>query len=138
MKELKRKPNTFESNCDEVGARAKANQMAEEFSRITGIKLQPADQSEVIDSPMYGWSEADDTAVLSEDAYARFTFLYNTEHDYEYVYIRPTDETIVVWRSLSTDNDDEGAVNPATGICEWYDELSDCAYTMSEWINYRG
>lgn len=126
----------FEADLDVKGARAKANMMAEEFTRMTGINLTFS--TFYIDSPTEGYTD-DLKDFPADDPDALFVFSFDeTDNDYETVNFIPTLNKVVVWRSVSDDNpcEDEGAVNPKTGVAEWEEWLVDGAYELSEWKMY--
>ena len=134
----------FEKNLNLNAAHAKANQMAEEFTRMTGIGLKF--KHFYIDSPYYGYIDKLEN-FPEDDPDALFVFQFDElGNHYETVSFIPTLNKAMVWRSLSDDNpydaDEEdygceGAVDPKTGIAEWQDELTDGAYPLSMWKKYR-
>jgi len=135
------KRNNFELNFDESGAQLFATKMADTFTELTGINIIPLEnQIDVIDSPMYGWSSSEDKDVLLKDKEARFVFKYiNTnKNGDETIYFYPTDNKVMIWRSLSNTCSDEGAVNPFTNKCKWEDENINARYSIDDWSNYRG
>jgi hypothetical protein len=136
----------FEMNLDFNGARNKADQMAKEFTRLTGIGLKF--DHFYIDSPYYGYiDKLEDYPEDDPDSWFVFTF-DEVDNHYEDVSFIPTLNKVMVWRSLNDDNpywdaDDEedygaeGAVDPITGFADWEDELEDAAYPLSAWKHYR-
>lgn len=122
---------TFETMKDFNGAKAKADEIAQEFACMKGYTLIPikqgADGDEVVDSPMYGWTTIDNPEV-AEDIYARFAFRYDIVGKPLTLYVIPTDGTVMLWDDL-----EEGAIDPATGECEWVDDTMDGAYPLSAW-----
>lgn len=131
----------FESKRNSAAAIVKANQMADEFTRMTGIKL--VNGFCYIDSPMYGYTELNQ-AFPTDDPEAIYVVRFKeADNNYEEVCMIPSYNKAMVWRSLSDDNpfeddDIEGAVDPKTGDCEWVDYVGDGAYPMSMWRKYRG
>lgn len=137
---ISKKFESFESDLNEEGARTAADRLANQFANMIGVRLTPANNTDTIDSPMFGalnpnhQSTVDD---IAEDPDARFTFDY-TVADYpaDTVKVRPTDRTICVWRSASNGYSGEGAVDPESGECEWEDWLGDCSYPLRAWENF--
>lgn len=129
------KNESLETALDIDAARAAAVSMADEFKSLTGIALRLDMQHEIIDSPIYGWTN--DVADLEEDPDAKFTFKFDFVADPNVsAYMIPSDNKVVVWSSLDEDGC-EGAVDPRTGMCEWCDELSECAYPMKAWRRFN-
>lgn len=131
----------FESKRNSAAAIVKANQMADEFTRLTGIKL--ANGFCYIDSPMYGYTELNQTFPTDDPEAIYVVRFKEAGNGYEEVSMIPSYNKVMVWRSLSPDNpfeddDIEGAVDPRTGDCEWVDYVGDGAYPMSMWRKYRG
>lgn len=136
----------FENSLDINGARVKANQMAKEFTRMTGIDLKF--NNCYIDSPYYGYIDSiEDFPEDDPDSLYVFSFDEADNH-YETVSFIPTLNRVMVWRSLNDDNpywneDDEedygceGAVNPKTGIAEWEDDIYSGSYSLAAWNKYR-
>ena len=127
----------FEANADEAGARREANRMAKKFSAMTGIPLHADPNHDTVDSPMYGWSH-NDVDALADDPDARYTFMYNVPGELVSVYMRPSDGTVWVWKSIGSNDTrgGEGAVDPRTGECEWCEEMEECSYPLSAWKNF--
>ena len=119
----------FETTNNELGAREKANQMAEEFERITGLHLTP-EESDVISSPYYGWISSG-KEVPADDPDARYVFRYQIQ-DGLTAYMVPSDGNVAVW-----DDEVEGAIHPKTHDCEWDDEITYAAYPMAEWAGFH-
>lgn len=131
----------FESKRNSAAAIVKANQMADEFTRLTGIKL--TNGFCYIDSPMYGYTKLDQTFPADDPEAIYVVRFKEADNNYEEVSMIPSYNKVMVWRSLSEDNpfeDDytEGAVDPKTGDCDWVDCVLDGAYPMSAWRKYRG
>jgi len=124
---------TFEAAADFKGARIAANEIAEEFANISNKKLRHIKHPE-IDSPMYGWTDIKE-GLPKDDEDARYVFVYKV-NSYESVYIYPSSKKIVVWRSLTKKNSDEGALSPRNGKCCYVDDLSERAYTMKAWQKF--
>ena len=134
----------FEKNLNLDGARAKANQMAAEFTRMTGINLKF--NHFYIDSPYYGYIDKLENCP-EDDPDILFVFQFDeTDNHYETVSFVPSLNSAMVWRSLSDDNpydaDEEdygceGAVNPKTGIAEWEDDIYSGSYSLAAWKKYR-
>ena len=134
----------FEKSLDINGERAKANQMAKEFTRMTGIGLKFSDC--YIDSPYYGYIDSIED-FPEDDPDSLFVFSFDeTDNHYETVSFVPSLDSAMVWRSLSDDNpydvDEEdygceGAVNPKTGIAEWEDDIYSGSYSLAAWKKYR-
>lgn len=83
---------------------------------------------------MYGWCDAKE-GLPKDDNSARYVFAYKVD-SYETVYIYPSSKKVVVWRSLTSQNGDEGALNPRNGKYCYTDSLIECAYTMKVWQNF--
>lgn len=133
----------FENSLDINGARAKANQMAKEFTRMTGIGLKF--NHCYIDSPYYGYIDSIKD-YPEDDPDSLFVFQFDeTDNHYENVSFIPSLNRVMVWRSLNDDNPyfdeedggPEGAVNPETGFADWEDELEYASYPLSSWKKYR-
>lgn len=140
---MKRK---FEKKLDLEGARKVADQMAKDFTNMTGIELNFSHF--YIDSPCYGYIDKLEN-FPKDDKYSLFVFRFReADNRYESVSMIPSLNKVMVWRELNDDNpywnaDDEedygaeGAVDPETRIASWEDELEDGAYTLAAWANYR-
>ena len=139
---MKRK---FEKKLDLEGARKVADQMAKDFTNMTGIELSFSHF--YIDSPCYGYIDKLED-FPKDDKYSLFVFRFNeSDNHYESVSMIPSLNKAMVWRSLNDDNpywneDEEdygaeGAVDPKTGIASWEDELEDGAYQLAAWANYH-
>lgn len=132
-----KKFESFESDLDEEGARAAADRLAKQFANMVGVRLTPANNTDTIDSPMFGALNIRSADEVAEDPDARFTFDYNVAgYPADTVKFRPTDGTICVWRSASNGYSGEGAVDPESGECEWEDWLGDCSYPLQAWKNF--
>ena len=125
----------FETNADFKSARNAANELAKEFAEISGKKLRRENHPE-IDSPMYGWCDANE-GLPKDDINARYVFVYKVS-PYESVYIYPSSKKIAVWRSLTDQCDDEGALSPRNGQYRYTDDLSERSYTMKAWQKFFG
>lgn len=124
--------SSFESNFDKVGARTRADQMAKEFARITGMAdFSFDDNIEVISSPLNGWLTIDQVDEISEDPNSRFVFRYSNSKFT--IYVIPTDNTVELL------NEDDIAINPATGMAVNYDIdiPQDGAFPMSVWAKSK-
>ena len=112
--------------------------MADTFTELTGISVIPLENG--IDSPICGWCSSKEKDVLLEDKSARFVFKYinKNKNGDETIYFYPTDNKVMIWRSLSNTCSDEGAVNPFTNKCKWEDENINARYSIEDWSNYRG
>jgi len=134
----------FEKKLNLEGARKAADQMAKDFTNMTGIELNFSNF--YIDSPCYGYiDKLEDFPKDDPDSLFVFQFSEADNH-YENVSMIPSLNKVMVWRSLSDDNPydmdgedggSEGAVNPATGFADWEDELKDGSYPLEAWANYR-
>ena len=124
---------SFESDLDEAGARAKADRMAKEFANITGMaKFAPDNlDGNVITSPVYGWLTIDQTDDIADDPDARFAFQYSNSKFTIIVF--PTDNSVELL------NSDDEVVDPATGREVNYDvdDPIDGAFPMSAWANSK-
>lgn len=123
---------SFESDLDEAGARAKADQMAREFANITGMANFSFDNSrDVISSPYYGWLSADQVDEINEDPDSRFAFQYSNSKFT--IYVIPTDNTVELL------NDEGLTIDPATGRTVDYDvdTPQDGAFPMSAWAKSK-
>ena len=128
----RRKFESFESDLDEAGARAKADQMAKEFSRVTGMADFSFDNvKDVISSPYYGWLGTDQVDEINEDPDSRFAFQYSNSKFT--IYVIPTDNTIELL------NDDGLTIDPSTGRKVNYDvdTPQDGAFPMSAWAKSK-
>lgn len=123
----------FEVNADFKGACNTADELAKEFAEISGKQLCRIKHPE-IDSPMYGWRDVKD-GLPKDDEDACYIFVYKV-NSYECVYIYPSSKKVAVWRSLSNDCDDEGALSPITGEYDWEDDLQEASYTMKVWQKF--
>jgi hypothetical protein len=124
--------SSFESNFDKVGARDRADQMAKEFARVTGMADFSLDDTvEVISSPLNGWLTIDQVDEISEDPNSRFVFRYSNSKFT--IYVIPTDNTVELL------NDDNLAIDPATGMPVDYDvdTPQDGAFPMSVWAKSK-
>jgi hypothetical protein len=134
----------FETNLNFDGAREKADKMAKEFTKLTGIELK-FDHFH-IDSPYYGYIDKLEN-YPKDDPDSLFVFSFDeADNNYETVDFVPSLNSARVWRSLNDDNpydmdeDDygcEGAVDPKTGIASWEDDLHDGLYILTAWKKYR-
>lgn len=132
----RRKFESFESDLDEAGARAKADQIAREFARVTGMaRLTPRDSGkDVIVSPSYGWLSVDRTDEIDDDPDCRFAFEYSNNKFTIEVY--PTDETVTLL------NDYGEPINPKNGrvLTGYNDDIADPfvgAFPLSVWANAK-
>lgn len=132
-----RKFESFESDLDEAGARAKADRMAKEFASVTGMaKFAPDDLDDnVIVSPIYGWLTVDQTDDIADDPDARFAFQYSNSKFTIIVF--PTDGTVVL-----LNNDSDEPINPKNGrvLTGYNDDIEDPfvgAFPMSVWANAK-
>ena len=139
------KSKSFEAVRNLNGARAKADQMAKDFTNMTGIELNFSHF--YIDSPCYGYIDNLEN-FPEDDPDSLFVFRFNeSDNRYETVSFVPTLNKAMVWRSLNDDNpywntDDEetygaeGAVDPKTGIASWEDWIEDGLHSLSSWKKY--
>ena len=136
----------FEKKLDLEGAREAADQMAKDFTNITGIELNFSHF--YIDSPCHGYIDKLED-FPKDDPDSVFVFRFNeADNSYESVSMIPSLNKVMVWRSLDDDNpygnaDDEenygaeGAVDPRTGVASWENELEDGSYPLAAWASYR-
>lgn len=123
----------FETNADFEGARNAADGLAKEFAEISGKELCRTKHPE-IDSPMYGWCDIEE-GLPKDDDNARYVFSYKV-NEYESVYIYPSSKKVVVWRSITSQNGDEGALSTRNGKFSYTDSLRERAYTMKAWQRF--
>ena len=130
------KNESFESDLDEAGARSKADSMAKEFSRLTGMARFTPDNlgNDVIISPMYGWLSLKDTDEIAEDVDARFAFQYSNSKFTIIVF--PTDGTVQLL------NNDGMLIDPKNGreLTGYNDDIENPsvgAFPLSVWANAR-
>ena len=127
------KVKVFETNADFEGARNASDELAKEFAEISGKELSRTKHPE-IDSPMYGWCDIEE-GLPKDDVTACYVFVYKV-NSYETVYVYPSSKKIVVWRSITSQNGDEGALNPRNGKYSYTDNLREHAYTMNVWQRF--
>lgn len=131
----KYKFESFESDLNEAGALNKANQIAIDFARVTGMaRLTRQDSDDVIISPSYGWLSIDRTDEIDDDPDCRFAFKYSNNKFTIEVY--PTDETVTLL------NEDGEPINPKNGrvLTGYSDDISDPfvgAFPLSVWANAK-
>lgn len=92
---VSKKCESFESDLDDVGARATANRIAQQFGRMLGVSVRPSDYGEdVINSQMFGWLPVSAVDEIAEDPDARFAFHYVLgDGDFEFD-VYPTDNAV--------------------------------------------
>ena len=127
---LSKKCESFESDLDDVGARATANRIAAQFGRMLGVSVRPSDYGEdVINSPMFGWLPVSAVDEIAEDPDARFAFHYVLgDGDYEFD-VYPTDNAV----NLITE--DGYSVDP-TGRLLSSDDSSVTAFPLRRWKGF--
>lgn len=128
-----RKAKIFEAMANFDAASIMANLLAEEFAKVSGKELHRIDHPE-IDSPMYGWTDLK-YGLPEDDRDACYVIVYEVDAS-ESVYIYPSSKKIVVWRSITPQSDDEGALNPTTGEYYWEDDMHEAAYSLKTWEKY--
>lgn len=129
---VSKKFESFESDLDEAGAKAKADRMAAEFANITGMASFSYDDSkDVIASPYYSWLSIDQVDEINEDPDSRFAFQYSNSKFT--IYVIPTDNTVELL------NDDGMVIDPATGrpLDSDVDVPQDGAFPLSVWAKSK-
>lgn len=134
----------FEKKLDLEGARKVADQMASDFTNMTGIELNFSHF--YINSPRYGYIDKLED-FPKDDKHSLFVFQFSeADNSYESINMIPSLDKVMVWRSLNDDNPynmdgkdggPEGAVNPDTGFADWEDELEYGSYPLLAWANYH-
>lgn len=124
------KCESFESDLDDVGARATANRIAQQFGRMLGVSVRPSDYGEdVINSPMFGWLPVSAVDEIAEDPDARFAFHYVLgDDDYEFD-VYPTDNAV------NLINEDGYSVDP-TGRLLSSDDAYVTAFPLRRWKGF--
>ena len=89
------KCESFESDLDDVGARATANRIAQQFGRMLGVSVRPSDYGDdVINSPIFGWLPVTAIEEIESDPDARFAFHYVLgDGDFEFD-VYPSDNSV--------------------------------------------
>ena len=126
-----KKCESFESDLDDVGARATANRIAQQFGRMLGVSVRPSDyDDDVINSPMFGWLPVSAVDEIAEDPDARFAFHYvlGDDDDYEFD-VYPSDNAV----NLITE--DGYSVDP-TGRLLSSDDSSVTAFPLRRWKGF--
>lgn len=130
---LYHKFESFESDFDESGARAKADQMAREFAQITRMaRLTPSESDNgAIVSPLHGMLSISDDEKLEDDPGARFSFEYSNSKFTIEVY--PTDDTVTLL------NENGEPINPKTGraLDSYSEDPLENVFPMSAWAKSK-
>ena len=124
------KCESFESDLDDVGARATANRIAQQFGRMLGVSVRPSDYGEdVINSPIFGWLPVTAIEEIESDPDARFAFHYVLgDDDYEFD-VYPTDNAV------NLINEDGYSVDP-TGRLLSSDDSVVTAFPLRRWKGF--
>lgn len=120
----------FESDLDDVGARATANRIAAQFGRMLGVSVRPDDYGEdVINSPIFGWLPVTAVEEIESDPDARFAFHYVLgDSDFE-IDVYPSDN------SVNLINEDGYSVDP-TGRLLSSDDSVVTAFPLRRWKGF--
>ena len=124
------KCESFESDLDDVGARATANRIAAQFGRMLGASVRPSDYGDdVINSPMFGWLPITAVEEIESDPDARFAFHYVLgDGDFEFD-VYPSDNAV----NLITE--DGYSVDP-TGRLLSSDDAYVTAFPLRRWKGF--
>lgn len=127
---LSKKCESFETDLDDVGARASANRIAAQFGRMLGVLVRPSDYGEdVINSPIFGWLPVTAVEEIESDPDARFAFHYVLgDGDFEFD-VYPSDNAV----NLITE--DGYSVDP-TGRLLSSDDSSVTAFPLRRWKGF--
>lgn len=124
-----RKCESFESDLDEIGARAAANRLAKQFANMIGSSVRPDDLGDdVILSPMYGWLSVDRADEAADDPDARFVFNYALDDGFS-LNVFPSDGKV------NLISEDGYSVSPDGEIID-YDEADLYASPLSDWRGF--
>lgn len=124
------KCESFESDLDDVGARATANRIAAQFGRMLGVSVRPDDYGEdVINSPIFGWLPVTAVEEIESDPDARFAFHYVLgDGDFEFD-VYPSDNAV------NLINEDGYSVDP-TGRLLSSDDSVVTAFPLRRWKGF--
>lgn len=127
---LSKKCESFETDLDDVGARASANRIAAQFGRMLGVSVRPSDYGEdVINSPMFGWLPVTAVEEIESDPDARFAFHYVLgDGDFEFD-VYPSDNAV------NLINEDGYSVDPSGRLTNPVDDVSD-AFPLRRWKGF--
>ena len=124
------KCESFESDLDDVGARATANRIAAQFGRMLGVSVRPDDYGEdVIQSPIYGWLPVTAVEEIESDPDARFAFHYVLGDGDFSIDVYPSDN------SVNLINEDGYSVDP-TGRLLSSDDSVVTAFPLRRWKGF--
>lgn len=116
------KCESFESDLDDVGARASANSIAAQFGRMLGVSVRPDDYGEdVIQSPIFGWLPVTAVEEIESDPDARFAFHYVLGDGDFSIDVYPSDN------SVNLINEDGYSVDPKGKLI---DPVGDVSYAF--------
>lgn len=121
---------SFESDLDDVGARATANRIAAQFGRMLGVSVRPSDYGDdVINSPIFGWLPVTAIEEIESDPDARFAFHYVLgDDDFEFD-VYPSDNAV------NLINEDGYSVDP-TGRLLSSDDSVVTAFPLRRWKGF--
>lgn len=124
------KCESFESDLDDVGARATANRIAAQFGRMLCVSVRPDDYGEdVIQSPIYGWLPVTAVEEIESDPDARFAFHYVLGDGDFSIDVYPSDN------SVNLINEDGYSVDPKGKLIDPVGDVSD-AFPLRRWKGF--